>query len=95
MSTINKKSSAKSSALTKLKALEDERSKLISLRKSEILKHFETNSALSVDDALLVGFLRFVMNDVNKNHPMLSEFRSLAMTTKTPSRTKQQNIETA
>ena len=91
----NKKSSAKSSALAKLKALEGERSKLIELRKLELLKHFEVNSALSVEDALLVGFLRFVMNNANKNHPMLEEFRMLAMTTKTPSRIKQQNVETA
>ena len=91
----NKNSSTKSSALIKLKALENERSKLIEVRKSELLKHFENNSALPIDDALLVGFIRFVMNDANKSHPILEEFKQLAMTTKMPSRTKPQNIETA
>lgn len=67
---------------------------LLQKRKEELFNIFKTYSALTIDDRLLIGFLKFVKNVDNKNHSILNEFKSLGGKTKMPSKPKSGNIKT-
>ena len=57
-------------------------SHLLLKRKEEIFKIFSDHSTLTIDDKLLIGFLKFINLDGNKNHPILNEFKDLATKSK-------------
>lgn len=71
-----------------------QQSQLLQKRKEELFNIFKACHALTIDDRLLIGFLKFAKNTSNKNHPILNEFKSLEGKTKMPSKPKSGNIKT-
>lgn len=74
--------------------LETQQSQLLQKRKEELFNIFKACNALTIDDRLIMGFLKFVKNVDNKNHSILNEFKSLGGKTKMPSKSKSGNIKT-
>lgn len=85
----------KKERIAKIEAqLEAQQSQLLQKRKEELFTFFKACNALTIDDRLLVGFLKFVKNADNKNHQVLNEFKSLGGKTKMPSKPKSGNVKT-
>lgn len=57
---------------------------LLAKRKEEFFNIFDRFSAIDIDDKLLIGFLKFITNKDNKNHPIIKEFLTLANKTRSP-----------
>ncbi|ACP54025.1 Unknown (plasmid) [Rickettsia africae ESF-5] len=55
---------------------------LLTKRKEEIFNIFNKFSAVDIDDKLLIGFLKFVTNKDNKDHPIIKEFLNIANKTR-------------
>ncbi len=51
---------------------------LLTKRKEELFNIFNRFSAIDIDDKLLIGFLKFVTNKDNKDHPIIKEFLTIA-----------------
>ena len=51
---------------------------LLTKRKEELFNIFDRFSAVDIDDKLLIGFLKFVTNKDNKDHPIIKEFLIIA-----------------
>ena len=85
----------KKERIAKIEAqLETQQSQLLQKRKEELFNIFKACNALTIDDRLLIGFLKFVKNVDNKNHPILNEFKNLGDKTKMPSKPQSGNIKT-
>lgn len=85
----------KKERIAKIEAqLEHQQSQLLQKRKEELFNIFKACNALTIDDRLLIGFLKFIKNVDNKNHPILHEFKSLGGKTKMPSKPKSENTKT-
>ncbi|MCX4084181.1 hypothetical protein N7281_04900 [Rickettsia hoogstraalii] len=85
----------KKDRIAKIEAqLESQQTQLLQKRKEELFNIFKACNALTIDDKLLIGFLKFVKNSDNKNHPILNEFKSLGGKTKMPSKPKSGNAKT-
>lgn len=84
--TAQQKTLKKQQAL--LKAQKDYQTALND-RKDELFKIFiECNAVTAINDSLLAGFLLFVTNPANKEHPILAEMEVLTKAVKFPSKTK-------
>lgn len=57
---------------------------LLTKRKEELFNIFDRFSSIDIDDKLLIGFLKFVTNKDNKDHPLIKEFLTLANKTRSP-----------
>lgn len=55
---------------------------LLAKRKEELFNIFDRFSAVDIDDKLLIGFLKFITNKDNKDHPIIKECLTLANKTK-------------
>lgn len=55
---------------------------LLTKRKEELFNIFNRFSSIDIDDKLLIGFLKFVTNKDNKDHPLIKEFLTLANKTR-------------
>lgn len=55
---------------------------LLTKRKEELFNIFNRFSAVDIDDKLLIGFLKFVTNKDNQDHPIIKEFLTLANRTR-------------
>ena len=85
----------KKERIAKIEAqLEAQQSQLLQKRKEELFGIFKACNALTIDDKLLIGFLKFVKNADNKKHPILDEYKSLGGKTKMPSKPKSGNVKT-
>ena len=85
----------KKERIAKIEAqLEAQQSQLLQKRKEELFGIFKACNALTIDDKLLIGFLKFVKNADNKNHSILNEFKNLGGKTKMPSKPKSRNVKT-
>lgn len=85
----------KKDRIAKIEAqLESQQTQLLQKRKEELFNIFKACNALTIDDKLLIGFLKFVKNSDNKNHSILNEFKSLGGKTKMPSKPKSGNTKT-
>jgi len=85
----------KKDRIAKIEAqLANQQTHLLQKRKEELFNIFKTCNALTIDDRLLIGFLKFVKDTDNKNHPILNEFKSLGGKTKMPSKPKSDNTKT-
>lgn len=77
LSTVTKLTNLEHSKTQCITKIEEDISSKISVlllkRKDEIFKIFSNHSALTIDDKLLIGFLKFINLDANKNHPILNE----------------------
>lgn len=77
----------KKERIAKIEAqLASQQTQLLQKRKEELFSIFRTCNALTIDDRLLIGFLKFVKDSNNKNNPILNEFKSLGGKTKMPSK---------
>lgn len=76
------------SLLEKITQSENKIKQLIEQRNKELLEIISRFNAISIDDKLLAGFFLFALNSKNKDHPILKEFKELAKTSKSPSKTK-------
>lgn len=74
--------------------LAEQQTQLLQKRKEELFNLFHACSALTLDDKLLIGFLKFLKNPDNKNHPILNEFKELGQKTRMPSKPKSENPKT-
>lgn len=77
--------------IEKITKLEQQKQDLLNKRKDELFKFFLDYSAITIDNKLLIGFLKFATDKNNKNHSTLNMFKELATSSKTPSKPKQQN----
>jgi hypothetical protein len=85
----------KKERIAKIEAqLEAQQTQLLQKRKEELFAIFKACNALTIDDRLLIGFLKFMKDASNKNHPILNEFKSLGGKTKMPSKPKSGNVKT-
>lgn len=85
----------KKDRIAKIEAdLAKQQSQLLQKRKEELFNLFHACSALTLDDKLLIGFLKFVKNPDNKNYPILNEFKALGQKSKIPSKPKSDNSKT-
>lgn len=57
---------------------------LLTKRKEELFGIFNRFSSIDVDDKLLIGFLKFITNKDNKDHPIIKEFLTIANKTRLP-----------
>ncbi|EER20843.1 MULTISPECIES: hypothetical protein [spotted fever group] len=71
-----------------------QKTQLLQKRKEELFNLFQAYSSLTIDDKSLIGFLKFVKNPDNKNHPILNEFKELSQKNKIPSKPKSDNTKT-
>ena len=55
---------------------------LLTKRKEELFNIFDRFSAIDIDDKLLIGFLKFITNKDNQDHPIIKEFLTLANRTR-------------
>ncbi len=76
--------------LEKIKALEIERSKLLTLRKDEIWNVLEASGGLTLDNKLLAGLAIYAGNPANTNSGFLKELMALADSA-FPSRNRKDN----
>ena len=74
--------------------LEAQQTQLLQKRKEELFIIFKSCNALTIDDRLLMGFLKFVKDASNKNHPFLNELKEVHKKSKMPSKPKSRNIKT-
>jgi exonuclease VII large subunit len=85
----------KKERIAKIEAqLEAQQSQLLQKRKEELFTIFKACNSLTIDDRLLVGFLKFVKNVDNKNHPFLNELKEVHQKSKMPSKPKSGNVKT-
>lgn len=85
----------KKDRIAKIEAqLAEQQTHLLQKRKEELFNIFKACNALTIDDKLLIGFLKFVKNVDNKNHAIFNEFKSLGQKTKIPSKPKSENTKT-
>ncbi|MCZ6902353.1 MAG: hypothetical protein O7C59_02950 [Rickettsia endosymbiont of Ixodes persulcatus] len=85
----------KKDRIAKIEAqLAEQQTQLLQKRKEELFNIFKTCHALTIDDKLLIGFLKFLKNPDNKNHPILNEFKELGQKTRMPSKPKSENPKT-
>ena|SRR5207237_3119564 len=85
----------KKERIAKIEAqLETQQSQLLQKRKEELFNIFKSCNALTIDDRLLVGFLKFKKNVDNKNHPFLNELKEVYKKSKMPSKPKSGNVKT-
>lgn len=85
----------KKDRIAKIEAqLAEQQTHLLQKRKEEFFNIFKSCNALTIDDRLLIGFLKFAKNPENKNHPILNDFNSLGSKTKIPSQPKSGNVKT-
>ncbi|MCC8368725.1 MAG: hypothetical protein LN573_01380 [Rickettsia endosymbiont of Oxypoda opaca] len=71
-----------------------QQTQLLQKRKEELFNLFQACRALTLDDKLLLGFLKFVKNPDNQNHSILNEFKELGKKTKIPSKPKSDHTKT-
>lgn len=71
-----------------------QQTQLLQKRKEELFNLFQAYGSLTIDDKLLIGFLKFVKNHDNKNHPILNELKELGQKSKMPSKPKSNNSKT-
>ncbi|MFP3011436.1 MAG: hypothetical protein ACEY3D_00035 [Rickettsia sp.] len=71
-----------------------QQTQLLQKRKEELFDLFQACGTLTLDDKLLLGFLKFVKNPNNKNHPIFNEFKELGHKTRLPSKPKSGNSKT-
>lgn len=65
----------KKERIAKIEAqLEHQQSQLLQKRKEELFNIFKACNSLTIDDRLIMGFLKFVKNVDNKNHSILNDF---------------------
>lgn len=57
--------------------LETQQTQLLQKRKEELFNIFKSCNALTIDDKLLIGFLKFIQNSNNKNHAFLNELKEV------------------
>ncbi|WP_412708733.1 hypothetical protein [Candidatus Rickettsia kedanie] len=55
---------------------------------------FRTCNALTIDDRLLIRFLKFLKNSDNKNHPFCNELKEGHKKSKMPSKPQSGNVKT-
>lgn len=77
--------------IERITKLDQQKQDLLNKRKDELFKFFLDSSAITIDNKLLIGFLKFATDKNNKNHPTLNMFKELATHPKTPTKPKQQN----
>lgn len=77
--------------IDRITKLEQQKQALLNKRKEEIFKFFLEHFAITIENKVLIGFLKFATDKNNKNHSTLNMFKELATTSKTPSKPKQQN----
>lgn len=66
----------KKDRIAKIEAeLSKQQTQLLQKRKEELFNLFQACSSLTIDDKLLIGFLKFIKNPDNKNHPIFNEFK--------------------
>lgn len=83
----------KKDRIAKIEAqLAEQQTHLLQKRKEELFNIFKVCNALTIDDRLLIGFLKFVKNVDNKNHPILNEFKALGQKIRMPSKPKSTNV---
>ena len=91
LSTITKLANLEHSKKQRIAKIEEEIntqiSELLLKRKEEIFKIFSDHSSLTIDDKLLIGFLKFINLEVNKDHPILNELIYLATKSKLAAKT--------
>ena len=75
----------------KIAKLDQQKEQLLAKRKDEIFSIFTATANVTIDNKLLLGFLLFLSNTANKEHPILKEFKELAIRTKSPSSKKSVN----
>ena len=75
----------------KIAKLDQQKEQLLAKRKDEIFALFTSTANVTIDNKLLLGFLLFLNNPANKDHPILKEFKELANRTKSPSSKKSVN----
>ena len=75
----------------KIAKLDKQKELLLAKRKDEIFSIFINNACVAIDNKLLTGFLLFLNNSANKDHPIIKEFKELATHNKSPSNTKAVN----
>lgn len=74
--------------------LAQQQTQLLQKRKEELFNIFKACNAMTIDDRLLIGFLKFVKNVDNKNHPFLNELKEVHKKSKMPSKPKSGNVKT-
>ncbi|KDO02117.1 hypothetical protein [Rickettsia tamurae] len=85
----------KKERIAKIEAqLEDQQSQLLQKRKEELFTIFKACNALTIDDRLLIGFLKFAKDASNKNHSFLNELKEVHKKSKMPSKPKSGNVKT-
>ncbi|WP_342225621.1 hypothetical protein [Rickettsia endosymbiont of Urophora cardui] len=85
----------KKERIAKIEAqLETQQTQLLQKCKEELFNIFKVCNALTIDDRLLIGFLKFMKNVDNKNHPILNEFKALGQKIRMPSKPKSGNVKT-
>lgn len=57
---------------------------LLTKRQEELFNIFNRFNAVSIDDKLLIGFLKFITNKENKDHSIIKEFLTIANKTRSP-----------
>ena len=72
---------------------EKQQKALLAKRKEELFKLFYDNASITMDDQLIIGFLKFASNKNNADHPTLKDFKSLGATIKQPRQAKKPNAE--
>lgn len=75
----------------KIAKLDQQKAELLSKRKDEIFSIFISTVNVTIDNKLLLGFLLFLSNPINKDHSILKEFKELGNRTKSPSSQKSVN----
>jgi len=78
----------KTSILEKINQTELRIKELVKQRNKELLNIITRFNAISIDNNLLSGFIVFVLNPDNKDHPILKEFKELGKRPKLPSKSK-------
>lgn len=71
-----------------------QQTQLLQKRKEELFTIFKSCNALTIDDKLLIGFLKFVKDTSNKNHPFFNELKEMHKKSKMPSKPKSGNVKT-
>ena len=66
--------------LEKIKALEEEKARLLPLRIEEIVKVLQSNGGLTLDNRLLAGLAIYANNPVNATSGLLMELMKLGQT---------------
>ncbi len=79
----------KKERIAKIEAqLANQQTQLLQKRQEELFNIFRTCNALTIDDRLLIGFLKFTQNSDNKSHPFLNELKEVHKKSQIPSKSK-------